>query len=65
MTDEQQLERHMLDGQKNPITGVVNSQYILRRILLSECKDFQDKDTALQYLVIQLSVTVDLNPIPC
>ena len=55
----------MLDGQKNPITGVVNSQYLLRRILLSECKDFQDKDTALQYLVIQLSVTVDLNPIPC
>ncbi len=44
-------ERYTLDGQKNPIAGVVNLQYSLRP-LLSECKDFEDRDTALQYLVI-------------
>jgi hypothetical protein len=59
--DEQQLERYTLDGGKNPITGVVDLQYALRH-LLSECKDFKDKETALQYLGTELGVTVDLTP---
>jgi hypothetical protein len=57
--DEQQLEKYTLDGRRNPITGVVDLQYVLRH-LLSECKDFQDKETALQYLGTQLGVTVDI-----
>ena len=61
MIDEQQLERYTLDGRKNPFTGIVDLQYSLRH-LLSECKDFKDEETALQYLGTQLGVTVDLTP---
>ena len=61
MIDEQQLERYTLDGRKNPVTGIVDLQYSLR-YLLSECKDFKDEETALQYLGTQLGVTVDLTP---
>ncbi|KAI2493034.1 hypothetical protein MHU86_21508 [Fragilaria crotonensis] len=61
MIDEQMLDKYTLDGRKHPITGIVALQYSLQH-LLSECKDFKEEETALQYLGTQLGVTVDLTP---
>ncbi len=55
------LEAYTLDGQKDPITGKVNLQLLLRHIL-ANCTDFKEEETALQYLATQLGVTVHLSP---
>ena len=61
LIDQQALDKYTLDGRKDPITGVVDLQYSLKH-LLSECTDFKEEETALQYLGTQLGVTVDLTP---
>jgi hypothetical protein len=38
------LEQYTLDGRKNPITGLVNLQLLLRHIL-ANCNDFKDEET--------------------
>ena len=55
------LEKNTLDGCKDPITGQIDLPYSLRH-LLSECTDFREEETALQYLGRQLGVTVQLTP---
>ncbi|KAI2502372.1 hypothetical protein MHU86_12104 [Fragilaria crotonensis] len=55
------LERYTLDGQRDAITGKIDLQYSLRS-LLSNCRDFKEEETALQFLGTQLGVTVLLTP---
>lgn len=61
LISETLLEKYTLDGRKDPITGQIDLQYSLRH-LLSECTDFREEETALQYLGRQLGVTVQLTP---
>ena len=56
---EAMLEKYTLDGRKDAITGDINLQFSLRH-LISECSDFKDEETALQYLGSQLGVRVQL-----
>ena len=58
---ETMLEKYTLDGRKDAITGDINLQFSLRH-LMSECSDFKDEETALQYLGSQLGVRVQLTP---
>jgi hypothetical protein len=43
---KRQLEQYTLDGRKNPVTGQVNLQSLLRHVF-ANCNDFKDKETAL------------------
>ena len=61
LISEASLEKYTLDGRTDPITGQIDSQYSLR-YLMSECTDFKEEETALQYLGSQLGVTVQLTP---
>ena len=58
---EASLEKYTLDGRKDPISGQIDLQFSLRH-LLSECTDFREEETALQYLGRQLGVAVQLTP---
>ena len=59
MTNKCQTSKRLI---AHPFTGVVDLQYSLQHPLLSECKDFKEKETVLQYLGTQLGVSVDLTP---
>jgi hypothetical protein len=48
-------------GRKDTISGKYDLQYSLRS-LMSECLDFKEEETALQYLGSQLGVQVLLIP---
>jgi hypothetical protein len=50
-----------LDGQKDTITGKIDLQYSLWS-LLGKCQDFKEEETALQFLGMQLGMTVLLTP---
>ena len=56
---EAMLEKYTLDGCKDAITGDIDLQFSLWH-LMSECSDFKDGETALQYLGSQLGVQVQL-----
>jgi hypothetical protein len=55
------LEQYMLKRGKDAITGMVDLYYSLQH-LLAECHDFNEEETALQYLGSQLGVVVNLMP---
>ena len=50
-----------MDGRKDSITGAIDLQYSLK-YLMSECTDFKEEETALEYLGTQLGVKVQLTP---
>ena len=59
---EASLEKYTLDGRKDMITGAsIDLQYSLK-YLMSECTDFKEEETALEYLGTQLGVKVQLTP---
>ena len=58
---EELLEKYTLEGRKDPITCKVDLRWSLRHIL-ANCTDFKEEETALQYLGMQLGVTVQLTP---
>ena len=61
LIESKALDKYTVDGRRNVITGKVDLQYSLRQIL-ANCRDFKDKETALQHLGRQLGVTVLLTP---
>ena len=61
LIDREASARYTNDGRKDQITGNVDLRFSLRSIL-SECKDFKNEETALQYLGTQLGVSVMLTP---
>ncbi len=61
LLSEALLDKYSLAGRKDPITGQIDLLYSLRH-LLAECKDFNEEETALQYLGSQMGVTVQLTP---
>ncbi len=58
---EELLDSYTLDGRKDAITGEIDFQLSLRH-LMAECMNFQNEETALQYLGTPLGVTVELTP---
>lgn len=58
---KEQLVSYTIDGRKDPITGIVDTNSSLRH-LLAKCLDFREEETALQHLGAQLGVTVLLTP---
>jgi hypothetical protein len=61
LISEAALEKYTLVGRKDPVTGNIDLQFSLR-YLLSECTDFKEEETALQYLGKQMGVKVQLTP---
>lgn len=61
LLDETSLEKYTLDGRKDAFTGNVDLQFLLQS-LMTECTDFKEEETALQYLGSQLGVRVQLTP---
>ena len=55
LIDRALLEKYTHEGRKDAITGKVDVRYSLRH-LMTECSDFKEEDTALQYLGTQLGV---------
>ena len=58
---KEQLVSYTIDGRKDPITGIVDTNSSLRH-QLAKCLDFREEETALQHLGAQLGVTVLLTP---
>ena len=61
LIDRGMLDKYTVNGRKHPVTGAMDLQYSLRHIMGS-CKDFQEEETALQFLGTQLGVSVLLTP---
>ncbi len=61
LIDRALLETYTLKGRKDAITGKVDVRYSLRH-LMTECSDFKEEETALQYLGTHLGVEVILTP---
>ena len=55
LIDRALLEKYTHEGRKDAITGKVDVRYSLRH-LMTECSDFKEENTALQYLGTQLGV---------
>ena len=61
LLDPAMSDKYTLDGKIDTILGKYDLQYSLRS-LMSECLDFKEEETALQYLGSQLGVQVLLTP---
>jgi hypothetical protein len=57
---KEQLVCYIINGRKDPITGVVHTNSSLRHLLAAKCVDLREQETALQQLGAQLGVTVVL-----
>jgi hypothetical protein len=64
LIDRALLEKYILEGRKDAITGKVDVRYSLQH-LMAKCCDFKDKETALQYQGTQRGVEVILTPKFC
>jgi hypothetical protein len=61
LMDTSSLAQYTVDGKKTFITGHTNLHSSLRHIL-TNFKDFQEEETALEHLGTQLGITVKLTP---
>ncbi len=61
LMDTSSLVQYTVDGKKTFITGHINLHSSLRHIL-TNFKDFQEEETALEHLGTQLGITVKLTP---